>query len=454
MSDESTTDLFDSRLWGRPDSKAVLEKLVVVGPYPSTDFFKSIKQRFAPRDVLLVVDEGGGSSAVEKMVDTVRYACAGRGMVHAKIYLAQWKLGGGKRRRRLLWGSANASTNGFERHAETLSSIPMPPELDDYFEAFKKPVGRVSRRLLELDGGLRLVLPGFDFKSTSDPESFEGWLQAGVLCHKYDADQTFARLSVKLHNPLPKAEAAQILADQALTAASESEVMRYEYVGVTGNSKEDSARWKPAYFVDSWLGHWTSAECFAAKRRTTFRAKDVPARRNAIALIRAASQSQHKKWFAKLTTSMQKAADAFRKTKRHQPKKFFEMNGARVNSAFYEDRAHKQLQLHRAQANDPIFTERFIDGYAFPPVPPFRGASSATYSFDDFAVSVCESVVRLWTKGRVQNQLAQRVRDILVDRDVDLTTMTGARLQRYLSENWGALGDQVKTYWVAKKDRR
>lgn len=196
-------DLLDDGLWGKPPGGA-LERLLVIGPYPSKAFFDSMRSRFKPKRTLLVVDDG--AAEVDELATMVRYAAATTptGMVHAKIYVADWRASSGRRTRRLLWGSANASIAGFRDHAEVLASVALPAGLADYFEVFERPAGVAMGRVVELQNGGQLVLPSISFKSTPEPDTFDGWLQRGVLCHKYDPDQTFGRFAVKLLNPLPR----------------------------------------------------------------------------------------------------------------------------------------------------------------------------------------------------------------------------------------------------------
>src|SRR4051794_5609981 len=61
--------LFDPTIWGKPSGMdAVLQRLYVVGPYPTEHFFLRVHECLDPLEVLLVVDDGCSSEEVEKIV--------------------------------------------------------------------------------------------------------------------------------------------------------------------------------------------------------------------------------------------------------------------------------------------------------------------------------------------------------------------------------------------------
>jgi hypothetical protein len=457
---------WDPRLWGRPRSGGVLEHLMVIGPYPSADFFDELKQRFNPKRVLLVVDEGWGDTDIAKIRERfpagklwVRYAYVRGGLVHAKLYLASWKLTGGQTRRSLIWGSANASAQGFKGHAETLSSIPLPRELRRYFEDLRAPSGRVKGMLVPLDGNLSLVLPTFDFKQDREPETFEGWLQGGRLFHKFDKDQTFGHLHVKLRKPLPLGAEARLFAKKRLRAKAQRTVVRFDYAGLGALKEKGTSQWKTPYFVETWLGHWTSADCFNEKIEPLLSEFRFPHRTQVIKRIGAAEKDERDGWFADLIRILNGVASDLAKNG-VEARNFLAMAGDEVSANAYQRLAERQLDRHHAQANNERFRLRLETGFVFPRVPAFRGASVEQWSFDDFVKDFCENISRGAAKGRAKNKLVQRVRLVLDEHkhDHSLAEMDGDDVRQFLIEHWHdrsaetgrTVGERVKAFYEEK----
>src|SRR4051812_33990043 len=121
------SELLAPAIWTIGASHPVLEHLLVIGPYPTVDFFRTFVKRFHPRNVTLVADEGCNKDVLasirqylrgENIVPAVRFAWC-EGIVHAKIYLLQWTSPLKASAWKLVWGSLNASANGFHKNAET-----------------------------------------------------------------------------------------------------------------------------------------------------------------------------------------------------------------------------------------------------------------------------------------------------------------------------------------------
>src|SRR5438105_7160125 len=114
-------DLFSPQIWTVGPSHPVLEELLVVGPYPTPEFFRRVIRQFEPRRLTLVVDgtcDDAVLSSIKKLFPAdkqphIRFAwCAG--IVHAKIYYLRWRQAAtASSLCKLIWGSLNASQNGF-----------------------------------------------------------------------------------------------------------------------------------------------------------------------------------------------------------------------------------------------------------------------------------------------------------------------------------------------------
>src|SRR5262249_37088375 len=198
---------------------AELNRFVAVGPYPTGEFFRHVREHLAPTRTVLIVDDGcprettdqisAGFAESEPGAVSIRYATGlNSEFVHAKLYWAEWRGLGRATGYCLGGGSANASQSGFGGNAEALSFVAIEPGRHEVIEKYFAPLtdgyarGKVSAVDYALPGGVRILLPGFGFTSTPEPETFEGWIQSGRLCHKYEPDQTFARLALNLKKPL------------------------------------------------------------------------------------------------------------------------------------------------------------------------------------------------------------------------------------------------------------
>ena len=267
-------DFFSPQIWTVGPSYPILEELVVIGPYPSPEFFRTILDRFPPRKLTLVVDgacELGILDAVRSLCPQdnppeVRFGWC-NGMVHAKLYYLRWKQpGNASCVSRLIWGSLNASQNGFTRNAETLSHVTLPSQkaVTNYFQAFQQDSGSVSQLAINIANSVMLVLPGFSFTNdrvAPQEASFESWVQSGVLCHRYERDSSFLRFTVRLKKALPADFIGRVIGIVGIAREREgSDTFRYKYIPERGVS--GTARWRGKLFLPTCLGFWTSSECY------------------------------------------------------------------------------------------------------------------------------------------------------------------------------------------------
>jgi len=227
-SDGPGMNLLSADIWKAGSSYPTLEDLVVIGPYPSADFFRALLPQLRPRRFTLVVDAACDPGVVETIRGLndaaqpfqVRFAWCG-GIVHAKLYYLRWRhQTSGSVVYKLIWGSLNASHSGFHRNAETLSHVTLRPHkrLNDYFLKFEAQEGRVDEVVIPIERGVTLVLPGFSFTSdriAPQGASFDTWIQNGMLSHKYERDAGFLRFGIKLKKRLPADFVKRQLNDRA-----------------------------------------------------------------------------------------------------------------------------------------------------------------------------------------------------------------------------------------------
>ena len=384
----------------------------------------------------------------------VRYAsCSGSGHVHAKVYLAEWKTPSPETiTRRLAWGSLNASHNGFNVNAEVASFATLEGSQESlilrYFhQLWILDSGKVERIDTVLPGGVRLLLPEFHFRSDLEQESFQAWIQSGRLCHKYEPDQTFGRLSVGLRRPLPKEAVEKLFAQAGLTRDFDTNSFRIPYIESVGTGGEKSVpHWRAQFFVETWLGFWTSAACYRASQND-FVGHNSLKRKEMLDRIKDSSATDHKQWTDDFLQRIRQVVSDLKMAKR-EPSDFFEFTKGNLNEWHYRQLAAKQLELHRRRAHIPIFQERFTKGFVFPQLPRFRGADAGEDgSFEDFLEFWCESVLNSMTKGKCANRLAQVIRQKLFNLSIVPTELTeGNDLYKLIEKYWSQWRNNMKAF--------
>jgi hypothetical protein len=454
------TGLFDPALWGRSaSSPAVLRRLYVIGPYPTKEFFIRIRESLNPQEVLLVVDDGYNFQEVESIRQVfkdrkcqVRYAsCPSSGLVHAKLYLAEWESTIGTITTvRLAWGSPNASRNGFEVNAEavsfaTIDSAPKAALLLYFHKLWQKQSGRVDAVDSLIPGGVRLLLPGFRFTSSPGQESFESWIQSGRLCHKYEPDQTFARLSVTLRKPLPRDEIQSLFADADLRIDTDSRVFRFAYLDDVRGDGKKAPLWRARYFVETWYGFWTSDACYHAYR-DYFTIQNEEQRKEILTRIKVSSAKEQEDWGDEFISRLRLVLDGLKK-QGLRPGDYFYVKNRDVDVNHYSDSAVQQLRAHQKRAENGVFAERFTRGFVFPPLPRFRGAEAVEGgSFRDFVDSWCGNVLNGMAKRRHTSLVVQVLRKQLARLDVDDSVGSGEELRTLIEGHWRQIGTVLKAF--------
>jgi hypothetical protein len=353
----------------------------------------------------------------------------------------------------LVWGSLNASRNAFEKNAEVLALATLnesqDKDLERYFhhlwDAETGTVSKLDRWLAE--NRVRLVLPEFRFVSKAKSESFEGWLQSGLLCHKYERDQTFAKLEVTLESPLPKGRIEELFTDAGLSQDTDSKLFRWQYLGhMDGHAAPVERNWRATYFVETWLGFWTSDDCYR-DCGTLFSAPNREQRQQVLSEVKESNISKHNEWTDGFIARLSRIVSGLR-DQRELVSKYFKLKRTELDMDHYREKACKQLNAHRYRARNPIFEQRYTTGYAFPPMPRFRGAEAPEGgSFDDFVQDWCDSVSVSMAKTKCTSRLVRVLREQLNKKRVmEVDIADGTKLRDIIRQLWGQIGAKVKTF--------
>lgn len=444
----------------------VLDEIVVVGPYPTSDFFRMTIRTFKPKKIWLIVDDGWTPQQIQAIVKTTSKCqtiihrsspLEKNGLVHAKLYLFKWRKKVSKTvRYKLLWGSANASLPAFEIHAEVMSQISLNILSDSvynkliaYFGSLKEGNSVLKNQDIKLSKGISLFLPSIKIVSKSE-QTFFSWIRSGKLCHRYDRDYTFGKLSVTLLKPLPKTTHELVLATHDFVRETKKDVLQIKYGDFLTAASSKKPRWRGQYFVETWFGHWTSAECFQAQKNDILRAKDGSIiifeakgredRALAVDKIAKADIAEKRLWNKEFLAALKKVFKAL-KGKNLDPKKYLFTHNGDLNIKYYRKIANKKLKSDHQKAKIPSFKDRLSLGYEFPAVPTLGVA------FEDFAIDLCESILKLIRSTKVVNKLARAVKEILTKEELD-DVYDGEELYELLNKKWTIIGNEVRQFYI------
>lgn len=444
------------------DSKpknSVLNKIIILGPYPSNNFIKKIISIYNPKNIVLIVDNSATQSVIDiknsisqNIKITVRYVTSQNsgGLVHSKIYLLKWKKRNNKFKNILFLGSANASINGFFVNSETLQSIPISSLEESSKKRLKKYLSslcngeNVNSEILRLNSESNIWLPTI---LTADENNigFDGWVRKGILCHKFDKESTFGKLNIHLKKPLPKTVHESAFAEHGFPKKTKKEILSRNYVKI--NSDGSSSIWKGLYFTETWFGHWASYECYrdalndnifdTNNNIVKFILTDSKVREDAIEEILNAKSKKITKWKNECIAELSKVyKDLIIKKKK--PKLYFELKNNKIDKSSYFTKMHKKIKRDQSKAKINSFKERYISGYEFHKLPSLGEADK------EFMIGLCDSLLNSGYGTRVVNKLSKSLINCLGNKFYQAND--GEELYEVIQEQWDEIGEEVMNY--------
>ena len=295
MVEAGSYDLLSRR---KPGWKPI--EALIVSPYVEAEFFRRIARDLRPKRLHVVIDDGSRREDRQTVLDAVA-GCghrrppalalklgSARGLVHIKLFYVRWRTPGGRRAHSLVFGSANATRQGFSGfdNAELVAACDLTASahrevidwcarmIDATLSGDEIEVCAVSRALLAR--GMHIRLPAITVgREVSTVSNFDLWLQRGFLLSAYRPDPAFLCVAVPLSQALPPAEQARL----AMTVGFEvqqTRSVRYRYVddGSAEEPTDDEAgepqeigNWRRKLFTWTHLGEWCSEECFQCHER-------------------------------------------------------------------------------------------------------------------------------------------------------------------------------------------
>lgn len=460
-----------------PDDHEV-EFVLVIAPYFDGAFAKALVQRLRPQRIYFLVDDGARGEdlkdlrkAVPKKID-LRIALAGTsGLVHLKcIYIKSSRADGTKklRRRRILFGSANATMAAFGgRNAELIAHLNLSRTADAGFLRYLKRVEDGIRK----GGGViecgsfgpfsrtpTLCLPSFRISEPGPPPGFDAWLQRGRLVARYRDAQGFLTVSLRLKATLPPDSLSTAFSARRLIELGERRIVRYPYLGEVEPPEEDEAvahQWGARFGVWSRLGTWMSESCHEANRRQFTSKASARRRAKLLELLKrgedAAWQAERK---ADFLSALEGVWDDLGARSLADPRDYLEARRGVLNRAFYQERFDAKLASDLSMARDEDFVERYVSGYDFPQVPKFRQDQE---SWEAFALSVCTSISIEAPKNRTVSRITKAVRSAATLCEVDLEGLKDSEVLTWVRKSWNqpiavdgtktTVGEHVAGYW-------
>jgi hypothetical protein len=432
---------------------------LVIAPYVDVKFMDALVKQMNPHRLCLLVDDGARPEDLQELHKARRKGVKlevrlGRaaGLMHMKAFYFEFvrEVAPKTRKRRLLFGSANATNAAFigNRNAELIVDLDLAISRDagisDYF----------SRVLATFDTETTTVIHGEEvwpsqiptlylpkFKSvmpSAMPFGFDTWLQRGMLAAQYRNAPQFAILSIPLKKALPQDLVARIFASRSFTEKGDRDIVRYGYMNGSNDVPADEnegeiPRWKSRYGVWTHLGDWISYECYQSHKRS-MKSKASSARQGKI--LKLLGSANDVVWRRERIDSLLKAlAQVWSDLEAAGviPGLYLESKSGKLNPAYYEQRLNQKLEQDLHLAQDEDFKNRYINGYDFPDVPRFRQDAIA---WERFVLSWCESIAVEAVKKRTPSLVARQIREAMGYEDLKLVDLGPKEIASFLRENW------------------
>lgn len=442
---------------------------LVIAPYFDPRFAKRLIKELSPNCIRFVLDDGARPEDLDQLLKAcgktdAKVALAGAaGIVHLKgFYFEFVKVEGRKqRKRRFLFGSANATEAAFSGkiNAELIADVDLSKgndaELLGYLEAVRDAIDGGGRERIKaasfgpLQHSPTLHLPSFKiFPQSTEVHAFDAWLQRGLLAAKYRDAQQFLNTRVKLKNALPKDLVAEIFADQGLVELDARNAVRYPYIGQLPLEEGDdniASQWKSQYCVWTHLGEWMSSQCHRTIGHT-LRAKSSPAREAKVKEL--LDHADDKKWkrsrrqdfLGALEQTWQRLAAAG-----INPADYLLGDKDGVDRGAFTKKFDDKIKADLCLAADEDFRSRYVDGYEFAKLPRFRQDTAA---WNSFVRSWGESIAVEAAKPNTRCKVAKAITSVFDAMGLDAAEMDADDITGKLSKSWEkavSVADERKT---------
>lgn len=365
------------------DRNYFLESVTIVSPYLSWSFIEELVDMYGDDDpdfkINFIIDQNCPRSSIDEVRENITEEYMGSfrisrtsGLVHAKLYWFDFyrMVNNRKKHRKIfVFGSLNATKGGWEKNSEVSAAVNLysqgrveeREQLNNYFIEILNNDDVAGQQVII--GDTTIYLPAMrleDFQEEEPPSddiSFDNWLQKGILAHAYK-NERFARFEVKLLAP-PQGNINVPGWD-----IQETRTISYGYTDVldVGGRGE---QWRSRYFIDTIYGSWSSFDCYSDYGDD---------------FVRGGSETRagHLEYIKKIgvevqiqnvvTNCMNALQDLFQ-NEQIEPLLRKTADGV-VDIDYYRHNCLQQIEKHIRKANDPVFEERYVNGFEFNELPP------------------------------------------------------------------------------------
>lgn len=418
------------------------EDVLVVTPYVEKKFFERLTEGLRPRRLSVIIDDGCRADDIGMVTDAVSKGACGKGaglacvlgsapgLMHLKLFYIVWRTPGKRTARTLIFGSANATRQGFGGavNAELIASCSLTmgrhAEVIAWCDAAiaaarsKDQVKVAAARDVELSKGMRLRLPALTVgRKKSAVASFDLWVQRGWLLSEYRPDPSFLQIPINLAKGLTQTEQQRLVADSGFIVPAKKRLTfpyalpdgpltgDVDYEDDDGDEDDEIANWRRKFFVWTQLGEWCSDDCYAREHHR-FRKKNSEQRearlRGLKAMqslpVREGERTRYLSSMTRLWTDLGEEAGEF-------------LNGGdAVDEEYYAERFDQRVDRDLALMEDEEFRLRYLRGYELSPVPRFR---PDVRGWRDFLDSLVRQLCLDHTRTRSQSRLLHAVSEAI-----------------------------------------
>ena len=438
MSQHGSYDLLLPR---KPGWKA--EAVLIISPYVEADFFRIMARRLRPKSLHVVIDDGCRREDRQMVADAlhagryrrkpwIKFGSA-RGLVHLKLFYMRWRTPAGSRAHSLVFGSANATRQGFagDHNAELLAGCSLTSKHHARLIAWCDRVIAATMSATPVDvpseveaspaKGMQLRLPALTVgRKPAAVSDFDLWIQRGSLLSEYRPDPAFLQVVVQLARPLSAGEHSRA-AEKAGFEMKPTRSIRHRYID-DGSAAEDpeihgtadrtiAGTWRRKLFTWTNLGEWCSLECVGA-RQSEFLRKNHDKRRAALAHLQGMAVKEARKAARELFISKMDALWAELGEDASNV-----LHGTKtLDRKHYRDIFDVKVKRDLALVHDEEFGRRYVSGFELVGVPRFRNDVTGWRAF---VRSLAQQLALDGARGSTRSRLLRAIRDAADTAGVD-----------------------------------
>lgn len=418
-----------------------VEEVLVVTPYVEKEFFERLAKGLHPQRLSVIIDDGcrlddidmvtkAVSKAGSKTVAGLRCVLGSApGLMHLKLFYIVWRTPGRRTARTLIFGSANATRQGFGgsvnaeliascsltmgRHADVISWCNAAIAAARSTEHIKL----AGARDVELGKGIRLRLPALTIgRKKSALASFDLWVQRGWLLSEYRPDPGFLRVPIHLSKALSQTEQERIAATSGFAVPAKKR-LTFSYAlpeGQVGNGTDDDdadesdegGNWRRKFFVWTQLGEWCSDACHRAEhhhfRRKGYQQREERLRCLETLRLPSVRQEERDRFLASLTKLWNDFGEEASELLR---------GGDALDEQYYAQLFDQRVERDLALVVDGEFQDRYLTGYELSQVPRFRPDVRGWRDFlESLARQICLDGARKQSQSRLPRAILEALK--------------------------------------------